>query len=154
MWKKIDGDLEVLVAGVAGAVKAASLKCDQIDLQLQFHSDLNQMPNQKFLRFCWCWNLCWRKRRWNFVTVENSIFTIWWHIGIIFHAKDGVNYLAACRSTSGLCSFGSIASSSHACCAFRVSTLIWALISHRVVASSIMTTIRRACSRPVSCIYK
>ena len=31
--KKNDGDLEVLVAGVAGAVKAASLKCDQIDLQ-------------------------------------------------------------------------------------------------------------------------
>ena len=31
--KKIDGDLEVLVPGVAGAVKAASLKCDQIDLQ-------------------------------------------------------------------------------------------------------------------------
>ena len=31
--KKIDGDLEVLVPGVAGAVKAAPLKCDQIDLQ-------------------------------------------------------------------------------------------------------------------------
>ena len=31
--KNFDGDLEVLVACVAGAVKAASLKCDQIDLQ-------------------------------------------------------------------------------------------------------------------------
>ena len=35
-----------------------------------------------------------------------------------------------------------------------LSSFIWAHISHRVVASSIVTTIRRACSSPVSCIYK
>ena len=46
--KKNDGDLEVLVAGVAGAVKAASLKCNHLDLQsnLKFHVALNQSSVQ------------------------------------------------------------------------------------------------------------